>query len=73
MPIAEFDRILGLFKGGLPRSGEDVPQEILSLVADRNKAKQDKNFKLADEIRKRLLDGGFVLEDTPAGVRVRRR
>jgi cysteinyl-tRNA synthetase len=71
--IAEFDRILGLFKNGLPRSGEDVPQEILSLVADRNKAKQDKNFKLADEIRNRLLDSGFVLEDTPAGVRVRRR
>jgi cysteinyl-tRNA synthetase len=71
--LAEFDRILGLFKGGLPRSQEDVPQEVLSLVADRNKAKQDKNFKLADEIRKRLLDSGFVLEDTPAGVRVRRR
>jgi cysteinyl-tRNA synthetase len=71
--LTEFDKILGLFKDGLPRAQEEVPAEVAQLVADRNKAKQEKNFQLADEIRKRLLDSGYVLEDTPAGIRVRRR
>jgi cysteinyl-tRNA synthetase len=71
--LAEFDRILGLFKDGLPRSQEEIPADVAQLVADRIKAKQEKNFQLADEIRKRLLDSGYVLEDTPSGIRVRRR
>jgi cysteinyl-tRNA synthetase len=71
--LTEFDRILGLFKNGLPRAQEDIPSEIQAMVAERNKAKQEKNFQLADDLRKRLLGAGFVLEDTPAGVRVRRR
>jgi cysteinyl-tRNA synthetase len=71
--LTEFDRILGLFTNGLPRAQEDIPSEIQAMVAERNKAKQEKNFQLADDLRKRLLGAGFVLEDTPAGVRVRRR
>jgi cysteinyl-tRNA synthetase len=71
--LTEFDKVLGLFKEGLPRSQENVPGDILQLVAERDKAKKDKNFGRADEIRKNLLEAGYLLEDTPAGVRVRRR
>jgi cysteinyl-tRNA synthetase len=71
--LTEFDHVLGLFKDGLPRAIEEVPADIQALVADRTKAKQEKTFQHADEIRKRLLEAGFVLEDTPGGVRVRRR
>jgi len=68
-----FDRVLGLFRDGLPRAVEDVPTEILSAVEERNNAKRSKNFKKADEIRDRILAAGYLLEDTPAGVRVRRK
>ncbi len=71
--LSEFDRILGLFKNGLPTAQGDVPSEVRLLADERTKAKQEKNFQRADEIRKQLLDAGFVIEDTPAGVRVRRR
>jgi cysteinyl-tRNA synthetase len=71
--ISELDRILGLFKEGPPGAREEIPADILALVDERSKAKKDKNFQRADEIRKQLHESGFLLEDTPAGVRVRRR
>ena len=71
--LSEFDKVLGLFKDGLPRSQEMVPADIREMVAARDKAKKEKNFQHADEIRKNLLEAGYLLEDTPAGVRVRKR
>jgi len=68
-----FDKVLGLFREGLPRAEEEAPVEILSAVEERNHAKKNKDFKKADEIRDRILAAGFLLEDTPAGVRVRRK
>ena len=71
--LTEFDRVLGLFREGLPRSGEEIPAEIAAAVDERNNAKKNKDFQKADEIRQRLLAAGFVIEDTPAGSRVRRK
>ncbi len=71
--LVEFDRILGLFPNGLPAADEDVPADIAALVEERSNAKQNKDFKRADEIRDQLHAAGWVLEDTPAGVRVKRR
>jgi len=68
-----FDQILGLFLDGLPRAVEDIPAEILSAVEERNNAKRARDFKKADELRDRILTAGYLLEDTPSGVRVRRR
>jgi cysteinyl-tRNA synthetase len=71
--IGLFDQILGLFRDGLPRAAEDVPADILAAVEERNNAKKAKDFKKADELRDRILAAGYLLEDTPAGVRVRRK
>jgi cysteinyl-tRNA synthetase len=69
--LALFDRILGFFRDGLPRAGDDIPAEILSAVDERNNAKKAKDFKKADELREKVLAAGFLIEDTAAGVRVR--
>ena len=37
--------------------------EILDKVEQRNKARDDKNFKEADKIRDELLDKGVLIED----------
>ena len=42
-------------------------EEILRLIADRNGARKEKNWKRGDEIRSDLLSKGIVLEDTPSG------
>ena len=71
--LSEFDRILGFFKEGLPRAADDIPADIQALVTERNKAKQEKNFQRSDEIRKQILEAGFMILDTHSGSTVRRR
>ena len=68
-----FDEILGLFREGLPRATEEIPQDVLAALEERNNAKKNKDFQKADEIRQRILAAGFLIEDTPAGARVRRK
>ena len=71
--LSEFDKVLGLFKDGLPKSQEIVPGEIQELLVARDNAKKSKDFKKADEIRKNILEAGYLIEDTSAGARVRKR
>lgn len=42
----------------------DIPEEVKKLAEERWQAKKDKNFKLSDEIRKKILDMGFNVNDT---------
>ena len=39
-------------------------KEILDKIKERNKARDNKNYKLADKIRNELLDKGVLIEDT---------
>jgi cysteinyl-tRNA synthetase len=52
-------------------SGE-LDSAVQNKVEERQKARVEKNFKLADEIRKELLAQGILLEDTKDGVRWKR-
>ena len=47
--------------------------EIKEKIAERNKAREGKNFKLADDIRKSLESQGVILEDTKEGTTWRRK
>jgi cysteinyl-tRNA synthetase len=46
--------------------------DIDALVAERTKAKQQRNFARADTIRKELIEKGILLEDSKDGVRWKR-
>ena len=37
--------------------------EIDLLIKDRNEARNNKNYELADKIRRQLLDKGILIED----------
>ena len=52
--------------------GEAVPDDVLRLVEERQKARQSKNFARADELRDQLAEQGWVVEDTPTGAHVKR-
>jgi len=63
------DKILAV----LPREeAEALPEEILKKIKERERARQEKNYALADKIREELLQQGIVLEDTKDGVRWKR-
>jgi cysteinyl-tRNA synthetase len=71
--IQEFDSILGLFVSGFPGASIDVPQDIQKMVDERQDARKSRNFKLADELRSKIDSAGYIIEDTPGGVRVRKK
>ncbi len=66
----EFGQVLGL---ELKQAKELLDEEIESLIEQRNQARKEKNFQLADQIRDDLAGQGIILEDTPQGVRWKRK
>lgn len=66
----KLSEVLGLSYRGVEAELND--EEILALIEERQKARKEKNWKLADEIRDRLREKGIILEDTPEGVRWKR-
>lgn len=67
--IKTFDSIAEVLGLILVENKGTIDDEIQKLIDERTKAKKDKNFAKADEIRNKLLDMGIVLEDTREGVR----
>ncbi|CDI50838.1 cysteine--tRNA ligase [Clostridium tetani] len=66
-------RELGSPLGILQKSTEEsVEDEIQQLIDRREKARTEKNWALADEIRDGLKERGILLEDTQQGVRWKR-
>jgi len=43
------------------------------LLEEREKARTAKDFSRADEIRKRIEDAGYIIEDTPKGPKVKKK
>jgi cysteinyl-tRNA synthetase len=72
--LLDFDRVLGL---GLGEVGEwktpgQAEPEIKKLIMEREKERENKNWKEADRIRAELKDMGVAVEDTDKGPRWKR-
>ncbi len=65
--IEAWDNVLSLDLCKKEEVDEDLKAYILEKIAERKKAKEDKNFSLADQIREELLNKGIVLKDTREG------
>ena len=65
--FAVFGNILGLFK----KESGSLDDEIKDLIEQRQQARAQRDFALADTIRDGLLKRGIILEDTPQGVKYR--
>lgn len=68
------DPSIGIFEGtqGSATISNARMKSIDDYIAERDLAKQQRDFKKADEIRDLLAKQGIVLEDTPKGVRWKR-
>ena len=69
-----FDRVLAVFDvdAAASEEAEDVPAGIMALAQKRIEARKAKDFKTADEIRDSLKAQGWVIIDTPQGMKVKR-
>lgn len=68
--VEKFDSVLGIF------GAEDVhilDDEIENLIAERQLARQNRDFTRSDEVRDLLNEKGIILEDTKDGVRWKRK
>jgi cysteinyl-tRNA synthetase len=64
--LVELDSVLGV----LPRAAEGgLPAHWLQKIKEREKARLEKNYALADKLRAELLEAGILLEDSKEGVR----
>jgi cysteinyl-tRNA synthetase len=71
--LYDFDNVLGLgLKDVKEKSGDDIPEEVMTLVNQRNEAKKNKDFKLADELRNKIKEMGYVIVDKKDGVEVKK-
>ena len=51
---------------------QEIPKEILDLAQKRQQARQTKDFKLSDKLRKDILKKGYQIDDTPQGFVVKK-
>lgn len=66
--LYDFDRVLGL--GLKSAQSMEIPPMIFDLVQEREIWRRAKDWKKADEVREKIMQAGFEIEDTPEGPRV---
>jgi cysteinyl-tRNA synthetase len=68
--LLDFDQILGLDLENAEKyqkKVESISEEILKLVAEREKLRKERHFHLADKIRARIQELGYDVEDRKEG------
>jgi cysteinyl-tRNA synthetase len=66
--IEKMDDVLGLDL--LKKEEIKVPSEVQKLVEEREKARKEKDWSRADELRDKIKELGYQVDDTKEGVRV---
>jgi cysteinyl-tRNA synthetase len=69
--LIQFDRVLGLRLTEWQPAESGVPDQINALVDQRQRARTEKRWRDADELRKQIREAGYEIEDTPDRPRVR--
>lgn len=67
--LSDFDNVLGVFA----KTEEKPDNNVLSLLNDRNAAREAKDWGASDRIRDELSDIGWDVKDTPDGQKLRRK
>ncbi|MGD1973609.1 MAG: cysteine--tRNA ligase [Desulfobacterales bacterium] len=67
--IIDYDRVLGLSLDQVDKPDE-LPQEIKNLVAERQAARDAKDWAASDRLRDTIQDLGYLVQDTKEGMQV---
>ena len=66
--LNHFDTILGT----LQNESYEIPEELIKALEEREKARALKDFKTADSMRAKIIDGGYIIEDSISGPRLKK-
>lgn len=72
--LFKFDKVLGLKLSEVEKklTAEDIPQEVLSLIKERDALRKEKRFHLADQIRGKIKKLGYDVEDKQGKTEIKR-
>jgi len=72
--ILDFDRVLGLRLAEVPAAAPvELTEEERALIEQRDAARKARDWATSDRLRAELAAHGLIIEDTPQGMRWRRR
>ena len=72
--LLKFDSVLGLkIQEEVKTKTIDIPQEILDLVKQRDKARENKNWSKSDELRDLIQSKGYEIKDTKNGAEITKK
>ncbi len=66
--INQLNSVLGI----LEIKTEEIPEEILQLIKDRENHRKEKNWTKSDEIRNIIKEKGYDIEDSSSGIKCRK-
>lgn len=77
-PYEDFDNVLslGLIEAAKNLSAdgeEDIPEEVKVLVEERKAARKAKDFAKADELRDKIGELGYIVEETRQGTKIKKK
>lgn len=69
--LDKINQVLGLFS--LKDKELSIPIHVKEMVEQRETARKNKNFSLADQLRDKVVLEGYIIEDTPKGALIKKR
>ena len=66
--MLSFDSVLGIME----HEKIEISDEIKAMVKEREEARKNKDWTKSDEIRDKLKEKGFVVEDSKEGPRIKK-
>lgn len=70
--MLEFDQVFGLGLDNIQQEKTEIPESIRLLMKEREGARKNKDFKRSDEIRQKIFELGYRVEDTSEGQKVKK-
>jgi len=72
--IERWNKVLGILPKDVDTFGDvEISKEVKDLLKERDKARKKKDFKKADELRKKIEKAGYVVSDKSQGYTIGRR
>ena len=69
--LIKFDKVLGLnIAKNIKIDNSDIPDKILKMITERDKARKNKEWATSDKIREQLEFLGYEIKDTNKGTRL---